>query len=44
VIALVTLIPNLGILGAVLARGFFRFTYAGVAWFFVMRAPYQYSS
>jgi O-antigen/teichoic acid export membrane protein len=39
IIALVTLIPLYGLLGAVIARGVFRFVYWGMTWWFVLRAP-----
>lgn len=38
-ISLVTLIPTMGLLGAVLARGVFRFAYVGLSWWFVHSAP-----
>lgn len=38
-IALVTLVPFYGLLGAVIARGIFRFTYLGATLWFLMRAP-----
>lgn len=38
-IALVTLIPLYGLLGAIIARGVFRFAYSGACWIFMLRAP-----
>lgn len=38
-VALVGLVPTMGPLGAVLARGIFRFVYGGLAWWYVIRAP-----
>lgn len=35
------LIPLLGLLGAVLARGMFRLVYAGSTFWFVLHAPIQ---
>ncbi len=40
-IGLVTLIPFYGLLGAVLARGVFRFVYWGATWWFVLTMPVQ---
>lgn len=37
--SLVGLVPTMGLLGAILARGVFRFAYVGLAWWFVLRAP-----
>jgi len=38
-VSLVSLVPTFGPLGAVLARGVFRFTNAATAWWYLMRAP-----
>lgn len=38
-LSLVTLIPTMGLLGAVLARGIFRIAYVGISWWFVHRSP-----
>lgn len=38
-LSLVVLIPFYGLLGAVAARGVFRFVYAGMNWWYVLRAP-----
>lgn len=37
--SLITLIPTMGLLGAVLARGIFRAAYVGISWWFVHRLP-----
>lgn len=42
-VALVTLIPAFGLLGAVLARGVFRIAFVGLSAWFVHRAPYKAS-
>lgn len=44
VVALVALIPTLGLLGAVLARGIFRVAYVGIAWLYVQFGPLQEAS
>lgn len=43
-VALVVLIPMYGLLGAVLARGIFRFSYLGLSWWFVMTSPVRPAS
>lgn len=40
-VALCALIPTMGLLGAIVARGLFRGTYAGLSWWFVHSAPYR---
>lgn len=38
-LSLVLLVPTYGLLGAILARGIFRFVYTGSCWWFVWRSP-----
>lgn len=39
-VSLLTLIPTMGLIGAILARGIFRLTYAGYSAYAVITAPY----
>jgi O-antigen/teichoic acid export membrane protein len=43
-VALFSLIPTLGLVGAILARGIFRFTYVLLAWWLVVRTPIKKES
>jgi O-antigen/teichoic acid export membrane protein len=38
-ISMIFLIPFYGLLGAMIARGIFRFVYSGMSWWYVLRSP-----